>query len=137
MPFLTQQSKISGKISWMGVVVLTKPATKKRTLKGFVFNAFGSLDWVAKDSPKKNDCFISISAFSDLAEKMAEFPKRTALLVFGVMEKDDWWSDRNGKDTYKINAQFIAPQMDYSGNDLPEVDESLPEQDGKDFECTL
>lgn len=131
---------LRGKISWVGVVVLTKKAQLVRTSTNKVmFNAFGWFDKPINGDKIPSECFIGVSAGGNLAKMMTEFDKGTVLLVLGNMVRDDYWSDRNKKDVYKIEAQFIIPQMDFSGvfEQPAQPDPNIPEQTSKEFNCGL
>lgn len=134
---------IPGKISWFGIVVLTKPARLVRTSTGVIFNAFGVFEHMPKHAPKEKrvpmECFTGISATGALGKMMAEFDKGMVLFVAGDMVKDDYWTERNGKLTTKIEAQFIIPQMDFSGatEQTTQDNSNLPAQSSKEFNCGL
>ena len=36
------------------------------------------------------------------------------------MEKDDYWSERNGKDEYKITVEWANVQEQFDGDDVDE-----------------
>lgn len=130
---------LHGKISWLGVVVLTKKAQIIKTSKGVMFNAFGWFDKPINGEKTPDECFTGVSAGGNLAKMMTEFDKGTVLLVAGNQVRDDYWSDKKKKDTYKIEAQFIIPQMDFSGVTEQQVPENtnMPVQSSREYNCGL
>ena len=72
-----------------------------------------------KDGEEK--LYQNCVAWGDLSKKyLNRLDKGDTVLVFGTLDKDNYWSERNGKDEYKLTVAFAAVQELFNGDDVDE-----------------
>lgn len=72
-----------------------------------------------KDGDEK--LYQNCVAWGDLSKKyLNRLDKGDTVLVFGTLEKDDYWSERNGTDEYKLTVSFAAVQELFNDDDVDE-----------------
>jgi single-stranded DNA-binding protein len=65
--------------------------------------------------------YQNCTAWNDLSRKyLNRLDKGDLVLVVGRMEKDDYWSERNGKDEYKLNVEWASVQDSFDSDDVDE-----------------
>lgn len=68
---------------------------------------------IGKDADQKN-IYLKITAWEKLAKQFASFiDKHDALTVIGRVERDDYWTEKNQRETYAITANRIMAQQFY------------------------
>lgn len=68
-----------------------------------------------------NKLFQNCNAWGNLSRKyLNRLDKNDILIVAGRLEKDDYWSERNGKDEYKIIVEWANVQEQFDGDDVDE-----------------
>lgn len=104
----------------MGVIRLLAEANRSEFSTGR--NA-GRAKWSAygvfEDAPPgqrgtDNTVTVSTKFDVDLAEQLIPFQKGTRLFVAGTWQKDEYRTERNGKDTYFIKAELVVAQPNYA-----------------------
>lgn len=59
--------------------------------------------------------FVADGAYNNnLASKLLPWEKGTILFVFGDIILDEYWTERNGKESYKLVPAFVLAQPDYA-----------------------
>lgn len=78
------------------------------TKKGKEFTTFS----VAYDKDENDkSIYMNCNAWQKLSsDYVCRFEKGDNVVIFGTMIKDDYWSERNGKDEWKMNAEIAVAQ---------------------------
>lgn len=58
---------------------------------------------------KSFDSF-SVNVWGDDAAYASQFEKNDEIFIVGECKKDEYWSNRNGKEEFSINAEMIIPK---------------------------
>ena len=101
------------------VVRLTKDAQIRTTQSGKkMWTANAQFEKRPKGS---NDTrvYIEMSVFdlgenNNLASKLIPWEKGTLLFVFGDIVRDEYWTQRSGKESFKLVPMFVLAQPDYA-----------------------
>lgn len=101
------------------IVRLCKDAQIKELNDGKkMWTAYAQLEKRPKNS---NDMrvYTNMSVFDgadndNLASKLLPWAKGTMLFVFGDIVRDEYWTERSGKDSYKLVPMFVLEQPDYA-----------------------
>ena len=65
--------------------------------------------------------YQNCTAWNDLSRKyLNRLDKGDYLLVVGRLDKDDYWSERNGKDEFKLNVEWANVQDSFDSDDVDE-----------------
>jgi hypothetical protein len=100
---------------WVGTVTLLKDSrvtTMKNGKKQW--KGFGAFEKSAKgDRSGKNAVGLTTGFDSDLADRLIDWPKGTRLFVQGAMVKSDYWTQKNGTDSYELVVEYVHDQHDY------------------------
>lgn len=101
---------------WMGVVTLLKDATARELKNGKMqWSAFAEFEKKPREIRDAGNVVSMTTEFDDeLARKLMAWPKGTRLLVAGMLEYSDYWTQRNGKKTYQLVVEFVHDQHDYA-----------------------
>lgn len=68
-----------------------------------------------------NKLFQNCNAWGNMSRKyLNRLDKHDSLIVVGRLEKDDYWSERNGKDEYKLIVEWANVQEQFDGDDVDE-----------------
>ena len=117
---------------FLGTVTLLKNATRNTMKNGQMqWKAFGSFEKTQKGT--RNDATavsMTTGLDSDLAKQLIEWPKGTRLMVFGALHKSDYWTQRNGKESFELVVEFVHDQHDYHAAQNAELDKAA--YDGTD-----
>lgn len=111
---------------FLGTVTLLKNATRSTMKNGKMqWKAFGSFEKAPKGD-RNNDTTVSMTTgFDDeLAKQLIEWPKGTRLLVCGALQKSDYWTQRNGRDSFELVVEFVHDQHDYAAAANQAADEA-------------
>lgn len=101
---------------FFGVVTLLKNATRSTMKNGKKqWKAFGSFEKPPKGDRSRDTTVSMTTGFdSDLAQQLIEWPKGTRLLVAGALQKSDYWTQRNGRESFELVVEFVHDQHDYN-----------------------
>lgn len=99
-----------------------KISTKNVGSKGTSITNFSVMYHYDKETEERQ--YLNCIAWKDLSSKyLNRLDKGDMVLCIGRMEKDDYWSERNGKDEFKMTVEFAQVQTLYE--DSFDVDEEL------------
>ena len=133
--FIAQNdSKHPGRIAVHGTARLLKDARVYATSKNnkVIFNAFVDFDWEYKKEDKNPSRAMGVTCYEPASKRMMAWSKGEIIMVDGLLQKSQYWTQRNGTDTYELVAGFILNQLDYAAaasekaiNDVEEVDDGI------------
>lgn len=99
----------NGKIVAFGVGKITSdPEYRKTSSDDTICNFYLLADKVGKGKEAVFDSY-KVSFWNDMSAYASQFEKGDTVFVFGLCKKDEYWTNRNKKDTYEIVGQFIVP----------------------------
>lgn len=68
-----------------------------------------------------NKLYQNCNAWGDLSRKyLNRLDRGDTVLVIGRMEKDDYWSEKNGTDEFKLIVEWANVQEQFDGDDVDE-----------------
>lgn len=109
---------------WFGTVTLLKDATVV-TLKNNIkqWRAFGAFERAKKgDKSGKTTVGMTTVLDGELAGMLIEWKKGTRLFVAGAMKKNEYRTQKNGKEIYELNVEYVHDQHDYHAAQNEELD---------------
>lgn len=111
---------------WMGTVTLLKDSTIRMLSNGKKqWSGFGSFEKSEKgDRSGKNAISMTTGLNDQLARYLIAWPKGTVLFVVGELQLSDYWTQRNGRDSYELSVQFVHDQHDYNAASDPVADDA-------------
>lgn len=101
------------------VIRLVKDAQMRATKTGKkMWTANAQLEKRPKGSTDTR-VYINMNVYDNadndnLASKLLPWEKGTLLFVFGDIVQDDYWTQRTGKESYKLVPAFVLAQPDYA-----------------------
>lgn len=119
---------------WVGTVTLLKDAqlfTMKNGKKQW--KAFGTFEKAAKgDRSGKNAVSMTTGFDDELASKLIAWPKGTRLFVQGSMVKSEYWTQRNGRESFELVVEYVHDQHDYHAAQNDDMDRDAFGNAGED-----
>lgn len=111
---------------WMGTVTLLKDSTIRMLSNGKKqWSGFGSFEKSEKgDRTGKTAISMTTGLNDQLARCLIAWPKGTVLFVVGELQLSDYWTQRNGRDSYELSVQFVHDQHDYNAASEPVADDA-------------
>lgn len=111
---------------WLGTVKLLKDSRVSTTKTGRKqWRGFGAFESTGKREGGNNVTVgMSTGLNFDLADKLIDWPKGTVLLVVGEMKYSDYWTQRNGVQSYELVVDFVHDQHDYHAAQNDALDEA-------------
>lgn len=68
-----------------------------------------------------DNLFQNCTAWNDISRLyLNRLDKGDMVIVVGRMEKDDYWSERNGTDEYRLTVEWANVQEQFSNDDVDE-----------------
>lgn len=113
---------------WGGVVTLLKDSVVSTMRNGKKrWSGFGTFE-DAPDGEKYGEYTVSVNTGkrSKLADKLIAFPKGTDLFIFGAMVLNTYQTQKKGKETYDLVAEYVHDQHDYYAANNARLDAQVP-----------
>lgn len=113
---------------WVGVITLVKDSRVVTMRNGKKqWSGFGTFEETPKgEKNEKYTVGVNTGFNSGLADMLIAFPKGTRLLIFGSMKLSEYWTQRKGKETYELVAEFVHDQHDYYAANNARLDAQVP-----------
>lgn len=100
-----------GKYVAMGVgLITTDPTYRTVGDKGTKLCSFTLLSDKLKSGGVTTFDSYSVQVWGDDAAYASQFEKNDEIFVIGECKKDEYWSNKNGKDEFRIVAEMIVPK---------------------------
>lgn len=119
MIIFMRDSKHPSFITTHGVGRVVKCETRRTKNGSPMWTAFLDFDFEYQQNDRCKERVMKAFAFSykdndNLASKLIAWPKGTLLSIDGIMELDNYWTQRSGKETYVIRVTHVHDQHDYA-----------------------
>lgn len=117
-----------GSMAAVAVGRLIKDASFKRLSTGKEITKFTiQYGYESSGGGRRNGLLLNCDAWELMGEFAAALEKGDTVLTAGKFERDEYWSNKNGNDSYKLTCEIILPQPSLSADAAEDGDEAPPE----------
>ena len=111
---ITATIKRSGKVACIGWGLVTADPVLRAVgdQQRSVCKCFVNVDTINKGTDKEYESY-SVQAWDGLAAAMSTLEKGDNVFFVGEIVKDEYWTQRNKKDEYRIDAAFLLPAQSF------------------------